>query len=106
MRCPFSTACFGGDQLRAQLIGKPRDDFVLHVEKIGDRLVETFGPEMRAALRIDKLDVNAQPIGGALDAALQHVTHIQLAPDLLQINVLTLVAESGVASDHGRAGDA
>ena len=61
---------------------------------------------MRAGLRVDELDIDAQPIAGALNAALQHITHVQLAPDLLQIDMFSLVGESSVAPDHERAGDA
>ena len=106
MRCLFRAARLGGDQLRAQLIGKPRDDFVLHVEEVGHGLIEALGPEMRAGLRVDELDVDAQPIAGALNAALQHIPHVQLAPDLLQIDMFSLVGEGSVAPDHERAGDA
>jgi hypothetical protein len=35
MRCPLRAPRFCGDQLRPQLAGKARDDFVLHVEEIG-----------------------------------------------------------------------
>ena len=59
-----------------------------------------------AGLRVDELDVDAQPIAGALNAALQHITHVQLAPDLLQIDVFSLVGEGSVAPDHERPGDA
>jgi hypothetical protein len=43
----------------AQGVGEPRDDFVLHIEKIGNRLVEAVGPDVRASLRINELDVDA-----------------------------------------------
>src|SRR4029077_19781754 len=61
---------------------------------------------MSAGLRVDELDVDAQPIAGPLNAALQHITDVQLTPDLLQINMLSLVAERGVAPDHKGAGNA
>ena len=48
MRCLLGAARLGGDQLPPQLIGKPRDDLVLHVEEVGHGLIETLGPEMRA----------------------------------------------------------
>ncbi len=59
------------------------DDFVLHVEEIRERLVEPLRPEMIAAFGVDELNVDAHAIPAALDAALQHIADIQLAPDLL-----------------------
>ena len=35
---------FGGDQLRTHLIGEMGDNFILHVEHIGHRLVEPVRP--------------------------------------------------------------
>jgi hypothetical protein len=88
------------------LISEVRDDLVLHLEQVGHGLVEALGPEMRAGLGIYELDVDAQPITGALNAALQYVAHVQITPDRLQIDVFSLVAEGSVASDHERTGDA
>jgi hypothetical protein len=62
VRCFFGAAGLSGDQLRAQLISEPRDDLVLRIEEVGDRLIETLGPEMGGSLRVDELDVDAQPI--------------------------------------------
>ena len=36
--------CFGGEQLRAQLIGEVGDNLVLHVEQVSHRLVEPVRP--------------------------------------------------------------
>src|SRR4029077_6006480 len=36
--------------------------------------------------------------------ALQYIPHVQLAPDLLQIDMSSLVGEGGVAPDHERTG--
>ncbi len=66
----FCASRLGGDQLRPQLVGKRRDDLVLHVEEVTQRFVEAFGPEMRAGLGVDELDVSAHPITTALNAAL------------------------------------
>ena len=46
---------FGRDELRVERARQPRDDFVLHVEEVSERLVETLGPEMIARLRVDQL---------------------------------------------------
>ena len=82
-----------------QRVGQPRDDFVLHVEEIGERLVEPLGPEMIAVLGVDQLHVDAHAVAAALNAAFQHVADVQLAPDLLQVDRLALVGERRVAGD-------
>ena len=43
------------------------------------------------------------PVSAALNAALQHIADVQLAPEPSQIDGLALVGESGVAPDHERA---
>ena len=45
MRRAFRAPRLGGDQLRVELAGEARDDFVLHVEQVGHRLVEPLGPQ-------------------------------------------------------------
>ena len=60
---------------------------------------------MIAGLRIDKLHVHAHAITAALHRTLKDVTHVQLAPDLLQIDMFSLVREGRVAADHERATD-
>ena len=39
---------FDSDELRLKLICEPGHDLVLHLEQVGDRLVEALGPQMRA----------------------------------------------------------
>ena len=71
-------------------LGEARDDLVLHVEKIGDRLVEPLGPEMMPALGVDELHVDAHAVSAALDAALEHIANVQFAADLLHVEGLPL----------------
>src|SRR5437660_6534051 len=73
------------DQLRAQLAGEPSNNVVLHLEQIGQFLVETLGPEMRAGVAIDQLYVNAHAVAPALHPPLQRVAHVQVAADLPEI---------------------
>ncbi len=87
-------------------IRQSRDDLVLHVEQIGDRLVETLRPEVAAALGVNQLDIDAHALAAALDAALEDIANVELAPDLLQVDGLALVGEGGVAPDDERAADA
>ena len=92
-----------GRDLIAQRIRKAPNDLILHVEKIGKRLVEALRPKMTAALGVDKLHVDAHAISAALDTALKDVADIQLAPDRLHVERLALVRESRIAGDHNGA---
>ena len=47
-----------------------------------------------------KLLIYTQAVAGALYTALQYIPHVQLAPDLLQIDMFSLVGECSVATDH------
>jgi hypothetical protein len=55
-------------------------------------LVEALRPQMIAGLGVDKLDINAHTAATALDASLQDVADVQLAADLLQIDMFSLIA--------------
>ena len=44
-------ARFGGGELLPEPVGEAGDDLVLHVEEIGDGLVEALGPEVRCRFR-------------------------------------------------------
>src|SRR4029077_5769494 len=74
-------------------VGDARDDLVLHVEETGDQIIEALSPEMRARLGLNQLDVDAHTISRSLDAAFEHIAHVEFAPDLLEINRLALVCE-------------
>ena len=86
----FRASRLGGDELGVQRARQARDDFVLHIEEIGERLVEPFGPEMIARLGVDELHVDAHAVSAALNAALEDIADVQFAPDLLQIDGLPL----------------
>jgi hypothetical protein len=58
---------------------------------------------MIAALSVDKLDVDPHSIRRALDASFEHVAHVELAPDLFEIDRLAFVTEGGVSADNQHA---
>ena len=92
--------------MRVERIGEAGDDLVLHVEKVGDGLVESLGPKMIARFGVDQLNVDPHPLAAALHASLEHIARIQLTADLLEIARLALVGEGRVAPDHQHAGHA
>src|SRR5271165_951369 len=61
---------------------------------------------MRAGFGIDQLDVDPDLIAGSLDAPFENIANAQFAADLLGVDRLALVGESGVAGDHDAALDA
>ena len=50
------------NELGIQRVGEPRYDFVLHIEQIGDGLIEPLGPKVIAGLGINQLHVHAKPV--------------------------------------------
>src|SRR5579872_7031307 len=106
MRRPFRTPCLSRDQFSAELIGKTRDDLVLHVEEVGYRFFKSLRPDMIASFGIDKLDIDAHAIAAALHGTLQRIAHSELATDRLHVDVLTLVGKGRVARDHETSGNA
>jgi hypothetical protein len=98
----FCAPRLDGDEFGVQRARQARDNLVLHVEKIGERLVEPLGPEVIAGLGVDELDIDAHAGAAALDATLEDVADVQLAAHLLQIDVLAFIGEGGVAADHDR----
>jgi hypothetical protein len=92
--------------LRIECIGDAGDDLVLHVEKIGHRFFEPLGPKVIAALGINELHVDAHPHAAALNASLDHIPDVQLAPNLRDVEGFAFIRERGVASDYERAADA
>ena len=55
---------------------------------------------MIARLGVDELDVDADAVSAALDAALKNISDVQLAADLLRVERFAFVSESRVARDH------
>ena len=82
------------------MIGETGDDFVLHLEKIGCRLVEAIGPKVVPGLCVDKLDIDPHAARVALNGAFKDVADAKLLADVPDIDVLALEGEGGVARDH------
>ena len=72
----FGASSLGGGELIVQSAGETGDDLVLHVEEIGERLVEPLGPEMIARFGVDELYVDPHAIAAALNAALDDIADI------------------------------
>src|SRR5215469_4947174 len=97
---------FDRNQLRVQRIGEPRYNFVLHIEEVGDRLVEALGPQVISSLGGDQLHIHPKPVTTTLHRTFKNVPDVQLAPDLLHVNGLALEGERRAVSDDERAADA
>ena len=86
----FGSPRFGCYELGAQRICESRDDFILHVEQVGDRLVKALGPQVLAGFGVDQLHVHPKPVAAALHRAFEHVADVQFAPDLFHVDRLPL----------------
>ena len=89
----------GFDELGVERARQTRDDLILHVEEIGERLIEPLGPKMTACRRVDELHVDPHAIGRALNAAFEHIAHVQFAPDLLEVDRFASIGERRVPAD-------
>ena len=69
----FRPSRLGGDELAVQRACQARNDFILHVEEIGQGLIEPLGPEMIAGFGVDELHIDAHTVPAALDAAFERV---------------------------------
>src|SRR5208283_4561265 len=102
----FRASRLGGGELGVERARQPRDDFVLHLEEIGERFIEPLGPEMIARFGVDELDIDAHAVSAALNAALEDIADFQLAPDRLHIERPALVSERRIAGDYVSAANA
>ena len=94
------------NQLGVQRVGQPRHNFVLHVEKVGDRFVESLCPKMVARFGADQLYTDAKPATGPLNRAFQDIANVQFAADLSEIDRLALVGKRCVSANDERTADA
>ena len=106
MRRIFRSPSLGCHQPGIERVGEPRYNFVLHIEEVGNGLVEAVGPQMIAGFGVDQLYIDPEPVAAALYRALQRVADVQFAADPLHIDRFALEGECGVARDNERAGDA
>ena len=75
----------GGDRLR---------DLVLHREDVDEVTVVALGPDVLPGFGLDQLSGDADAVAGFPQAAFEHITHTELAPDLLHIDRPTFVGET------------
>ena len=95
----FGSSRLSLDELGIQRIGEPGDNFVLHIEKIGDGFVEPFGPEMVAGFSVYELHIDAQPVAATLYRALQDIADVQLGTELPYVDGLSFERECRIAGD-------
>jgi hypothetical protein len=57
-------------------VTQARDDFVLHVEKIGEGFIEPLRPEMAARFGVDELHVNTHAVSAPLNAAFEGIADV------------------------------
>ena len=96
----FGAPRLGSEELAVQGARQARDDFVLHIEEIGQGLVEPFRPEMIPRSGVDELDVDAHATSHSLDAALEHIADVQFPANHLHVERLASVSERRIAGDH------
>ena len=73
MRRLFGAPRLVGDEFGIQRARQARDDFILHVEEIGEGFIKPVRPEVIAGFGVDQLHIDADPASAALNAALKDV---------------------------------
>jgi len=81
-------------------------DLVLKDEQVGQVAVVFFRPEVPAARGIDELRSDAHAVGGAADAAFEHVANAELASDLPDVDRLAFVGEARISRNDEQRADA
>jgi hypothetical protein len=92
-------------ELYIERAGETADDLVLCLREVGAIGVEAIRPDMRAALRIDELNVYSNLVGRPADAAFEDVPDTKLPANLSRIGGFALKGEGRVASDHKASGN-
>ena len=92
-------------QLRRDRADHARGHLILQIEDVLELAIEVIGPQMRPARSIDQLRGDADPLRRLAHAAFEHVTHTQLATDLLHIDGPALVGKARIARDHEQPPD-
>jgi len=85
--------------VRSQECDNRAHNVVLDSKDVLELAVVVLRPTVRARCGIDQLGGDANAIATASYAPFQHVTHTQLAPDLTDIDRLTLVLEARISGD-------
>ena len=89
----------GLDKLGAERIGETADDVDLHLAERAALALEPVGPHMRPGRSRNELGVDLHFFAEAAHAALEHIAHTKLTPDLLGVNRLAFVGEGRAAGD-------
>src|SRR6516164_3101164 len=93
-------------QARLDRADNGQRELVLKRENIVELTVVTLGPNVRSDCGVDELPGYAHAIASLAHAAFEHITHAQLAADLLHVDCLALVGECCVARDDEEPSDA
>jgi hypothetical protein len=77
----------------------------LRLDEISPVGIEPISPDVRAAFRVDKLNVNLHPVARPPNAPFEDIVDAQFAPDLLYVNGFALVGEGSGARDYEATGN-
>ena len=79
---------------------------ILKREEVGQGLLKTLRPKMRAGLGVDELRVDPDAVLVSLHRSFEHVTNAEFLADLRRVHALALVGEGRVSRAHEAALDA
>jgi hypothetical protein len=99
-RLPLQALVLGSVDVRLDTPDHALGNLVLDGEDIVERPVVALRPEVSAALRLDELPGDPDPVAALPHATLEDVADPKLAADLADVHVAALVGEARVPSDH------
>jgi hypothetical protein len=94
------------DEFEVERLRQAAGDLALCVGEVSAVGLKPVGPNMRAAFRVDQLDVHPNMIAASPYAAFQHIADAEFAADLLHVDRFTLIGKGGAAGDHKASGNA
>ena len=94
-----------GSILRRSALDDGTRDIVLQFEDVLELAVIAFGPHMAVGAPVDQLRGDAHPVVHLAHAAFEQVLHAEPRRHLVDVDVLSLVGEGGVARDDEQRRD-
>ena len=86
-----------GNEFRTERHRNLTRDVVLQREQITYIAVEPLRPQMCVSCGIDQLRVDADLVARSTDTPFEYIAHAKLAADLLRVDRLVPISESGIA---------
>jgi len=93
------------NELEIESLSEAACDLALRFGEVSALGLESIGPNMRTAFRVDQLNIHPNLIAGPPDAALEDIAGAEVSADLLHVGRLAFISEGPIAGDHEAPGN-